>query len=147
MILAQLCSALPVEVQKHCLSYIPCKGITIERLEEAKRKLLRLSTLSLITRRIRLWLGHKVRCSSGNEYKIATESGVKLVVNYTTPMYGFWYPIASIYLGDGEYQSLCVHKSGDWVCEWKLGEMISVFKMDVLRLKLRPSQISSCDGA
>lgn len=135
MILAKLCSALPVEVQKHCLSYIPCKGITNERLEEAKRKLLRLSSLSLITRRIRLLFGHKVRCSSGDEYTISTESGIKLVVNYTAPMYGFWYPIASIYLGDGEYQSLCVHKSADLVCEWKLGEMLSVFRMDVLRLK------------
>ena len=130
-----LCSALPAEVVKHCLSYIPCKGITRENLEKAKPRLKRLSNFSLITREIRPWLGHRVRGSSGDEYKIVNESGVDLVVNYTTPLDGCWYPIASLYLGDGEYQSLCVHKCGDWICESKFGKMLSVFSIDLLRLK------------
>lgn len=130
-----LCSALPIEVVKHCLSYIPCKGITSGNLEKAKPRLKRLSNFSLITREIRPWFGHRVRCSSGDEYKIVDELGVKVIVNYTAPLDGCWYPIASIYLGDGEYQSLCVHECGDRVCEWKLGQMLSVFSIDFLRLK------------
>ena len=128
-----MCSALPVELQKHCLSYIPCRGITNETLEEAGQKLLPLSTLFLITRGIRPWFGHKFRRYAG-EYTITKEFGIDMAVNYSTPFGGCWYPIACNYLGDGEYQSLCVHKSGDWVCEWEFGRTLSVFSIDDLRL-------------
>ncbi len=129
-------NALPVELQKHCLRYIPCKGITNEKLEEANQKLLRLSTLSLITRGIRSWFGHSVRCSSGDEYTIAKECDIEIAVIYTIPLGGCWYSIAGFYLGEGEYQKLCVHESGNWVCEWKLGKTLSVFSITDLRLKL-----------
>lgn len=123
---------LPKELQKHCISYIPCKGITEEIIRNVK--LSTLSPVTLILKKVRPWFGYKFKYPFGDTYVIAEESRIKMHTIYWTPFGNCWYPIASNYIGDGEYRSLCIHKSGELICEWEFGNKNSEYSSSIIRL-------------
>ena len=121
---------LPPELEKHCLKFIPCRGVTEERL--ARVRLSTLSQAALITRKLRPWFGRKFTSPSGDAYIISEQSKVVTCMTYWSPLGGCWFPIASRYIGDGEYRSLCIHKNGNWICEWEREKEHSVWHSDLI---------------
>ena len=125
-------STLPAEVKKHCMSYIPCNGITEREVQIVQ--LSELSQVAIISRRLRPWFGCRFKYPSGDTYVIAEASRIETHIIHWSPIGGCWYPIASNYVGDGEYRSLCIHETGECICEWEFGKRGVVHCSDLIRL-------------
>lgn len=123
---------IPAELEKICLSFIPCKGITENMLKETTLK--RLSQETLLTRKLRPLFGDIYTSLTGYAYVITSENNFIDQVTYLGPLGECWYPLGIHYTEEGEYRCLCIEKTGEWICEWHLGEASMIRHSSILRL-------------
>lgn len=132
--------ALPPELRRLCMEYIPCFGVSSDILSSVK--LTPLSEHRALFHQIRPYCGktYKYTYAENNTihqcvFTICNAEAFRFNLHYMSPIQRTWYVMSSKYIGDGEYDCLCVSDTGSHLCRLWCGNVVAIYPFDIFKFR------------